>query len=85
MIFLTCATCRSFQREDKSLGHLLYNLLEIPLIPSVLLALAFRTKSFTSPSFIGELSNVSSGGCSLLSSLKSLIEVSASGSEHFLL
>ena len=50
-------------------------------MPSVLLALAFRMKSFTSPCFTGELSNVSSGGCGLLSSPKSPIGVSASGSK----
>ena len=79
IIFLICVTRKSFQRDVKSLGHLLYNLSEMTLIPGVLLALAFRTKSFTSPSFIGELSNVSSGGYGLLSSPKYLIGVSANG------
>ena len=50
----------------------------------MLLVLAFQTKSFTSPSFIGELSNVSSRGFGLLSSVKSSIVVSVSRSEYFL-
>ena len=47
------------------------------------LTLAFRTKSLTLSIFLGELSNVSSGGCGLLSSPKSPIGVSACGSEYF--
>ena len=84
MNFSMCMTRKSYQRDAKTLGHLLYNVYDIPLIPGVLLALTFRSKSFTSPGFIGELSNVSSGDCSLLSSPKSRIGVSANRSEYFL-
>ena len=55
----------------------------MPLIPGELLARAFLTKSLISPSFKGETSNFSSGGCRRLGSLRRLIGVSVSGSVYF--
>ena len=52
--------------------------------PWCALSFSLRTKSFTSPSFSGELSNVFSGGCGLLNSPNSPPGLSVSGSEYFL-
>ena len=53
------------------------------LIPSELLVRAFLTKSVISPSFKGESSNFSSGGCGRLSSLRHFNRVLVSGSVYF--
>ena len=55
----------------------------MPLIPGEFLARAFLTKSLISPSFKGESSNFSSGGCRRLNSLRWLNGVSVSGSVYF--
>ena len=53
------------------------------LIPGELLAWAFLTKTFISPTFKGESSNFSTGGCVRLGSLRRLNGVSVSGSVYF--
>ena len=55
----------------------------MPLIPGELLARDFLTKSLISPSFKGESSNFSTGGCGRLGSLKRLNGVLVSGSVYF--